>query len=105
MGLKLIDRIFPQEFLSKNPDYKINHFLDRTTGYGTTWSYSVATVDINGRKITKLVDRQMQPGYHEILWNGSQHSSGIYFIRMNAKEHTFTKKLILIIIIKNENNL
>ena len=31
--------------------FKINHFLDRTTGYGTTWFYSVATRDISGRKI------------------------------------------------------
>ena len=33
------------------PNYKIDHFLDRTTGYGTSLYYSVATVDINGRKI------------------------------------------------------
>ena len=33
------------------PDHDIDHFLDRSTGYGTSWYYSVATVDINGNKI------------------------------------------------------
>ena len=33
------------------PDYKINHFWDRESGYGTSWYYSIATVDVNGRKV------------------------------------------------------
>ena len=33
------------------PDYKIDHFLDRTAGSGTSWYYSVANVDITGSRI------------------------------------------------------
>ena len=32
------------------PDYEIVRFLDRTSGYGTSWYYTVATVDMNGKK-------------------------------------------------------
>mgnify|MGYP005630131723 CR=1 FL=1 len=32
------------------PTWEIDHYLDRGVGSGTSWYYSVATVDINGRK-------------------------------------------------------
>ena len=40
--------------------------------------------DLQGRLVTNLVNGMVNAGYHEVVWDGSQSSSGLYFIRMNA---------------------
>ena len=52
--------------------------------------------DINGRTISKLIDNNMEAGYHSIIWNAENHSSGVYFIKMVAGEYVSTQRLILV---------
>ena len=52
--------------------------------------------DIRGREIARLIDREMDAGYHSITWNGSNVSSGIYFYRLQAGEFVQTKKMLLL---------
>tara|TARA_Y100001968_G_C19412434_1_gene747077 strand:- start:991 stop:2148 length:1158 start_codon:yes stop_codon:yes gene_type:complete len=37
--------------ISSIKDSSVNHFQDRTAGNGTTWFYSIAVVDVNGRRV------------------------------------------------------
>ncbi len=56
--------------------------------------------DVNGRLVKTLANAQMQPGLHQVTWDandeeGNNISAGIYFLRIETKEYTETKKIIL----------
>ena len=56
--------------------------------------------DVLGREVATLVNRQQKPGYYEVEWNASNHSSGIYFYKIQvyspwrAAEFVETKKMV-----------
>jgi len=52
--------------------------------------------DMMGRMVSELVSGLHKPGYHEIKWNASQQSSGIYFVKMVAGGQTDIMKLMLV---------
>ncbi len=56
--------------------------------------------DVAGRLVTALLNQELPPGNHQIVWNGRDHrgrlvSSGIYFCRLEAGGHFETVKLML----------
>jgi len=52
--------------------------------------------DITGREVAKLHDGFIEAGYHEVKFDASQLSSGIYFARLTAGEFSGMKKMILV---------
>lgn len=52
--------------------------------------------DMNGKKVTTLVNDFISAGYHEVSWDASECSSGIYFYRLRLEEFVETKKMILL---------
>ena len=57
---------------------------------------SLQIFDITGRVVERLVDGKIQPGNHEIQWNASPYSSGIYFVELRfGKERNVQKLLFL----------
>jgi hypothetical protein len=53
-----------------------------------------------GQKVSELLNNDLSGGVHEVTFEGSNLSSGIYYYRMNAigkdgKNFTSTKKMIL----------
>ena len=71
----------------------------------TTIEYHVANnshvlleiYDITGRKVSTLVNGQIQPGFYKTQFEGSNHSSGVFFVRLNidGKNHA-VKRMMLI---------
>ena len=57
---------------------------------------SVGIYDLNGRKVTTLVNGFKPAGYHTLHWDGSPHASGIYFVKMMTPEFTKMQKLMLV---------
>jgi hypothetical protein len=57
---------------------------------------SIEIYDILGRKLQTLVDDKQPAGYHQAVWNANSRSSGIYFYRIQAGEHSETRKMLLI---------
>ena len=51
--------------------------------------------DILGREVTRLVDGYMEPGYHQVQWNGLEFASGIYIVRLVAAEYSKSIKMVL----------
>jgi hypothetical protein len=56
--------------------------------------------DILGRRVRNLINKRMEAGHHKTVWNsmtetGRQASSGIYILRLEAKNNTQTKKIVL----------
>jgi len=55
----------------------------------------VVVYDILGREMVTLVNEQLKPGTYEVEFNGSNYPSGTYFYRLNAKDYTETKRMVL----------
>ena len=49
-----------------------------------------------GQLVETLVDKEMQSGYHEINFDASRLSSGVYFYQLNAGYFAETKKMMLL---------
>ncbi len=52
--------------------------------------------DVTGREVAALVDNYLEAGYHDIVFDGSNLSSGIYFYKINAGGFSETRKMILV---------
>jgi len=57
--------------------------------------------NLRGRTISTLLEGSLNPGYHSVVWNGSDRHgkplpSGIYFYRLQVNERVFTRKMILL---------
>ena len=55
---------------------------------------------MNGRLMKTLADEQMQQGIHQLTWNttnkkGDVAGPGIYFLRIDTKNYSETKKLVV----------
>lgn len=52
--------------------------------------------NIAGQKVRTLVNEQQNTGEYEVIFNGENISSGVYFVRMRAGEYIETKKMALV---------
>jgi len=57
---------------------------------------SLGVYNMLGEKVAELVSREMEEGYHEVIFNASELSSGIYFYKIESEKFNSTKKMILI---------
>jgi hypothetical protein len=55
----------------------------------------LSVFDMNGHKVSTLINGFRDAGYHEINWDASGFTSGIYFYRLTAGDFVETKKMIL----------
>ena len=78
---------YPNPF---NPTTSINYGL-QNDGYVEIMIY-----DASGRLVEELVNQHQIAGYHNITWNASTQSSGMYFVKMAAGDLVQTQKLILL---------
>jgi hypothetical protein len=62
----------------------------------TQHATSLQVFDISGRMVETLVNEKLKPGQHEMHWNATQHSSGVYFLRMDTGSFSKTQKMILL---------
>jgi hypothetical protein len=78
---------YPNPF---NPTTNIKYTLPQD-------SYVVLNVyDVLGNKVTTLVNSHQQAGAYNVVFDGSNLSSGIYFYHLKAGEFTAIKKLLLL---------
>jgi len=52
--------------------------------------------NVAGEKVAVIADDVFPAGTHDVEWNASLFSSGIYFCRMEAQEYLETRKLTLV---------
>jgi len=57
---------------------------------------SLNVYDITGKLVTTLINKQLNIGYHSIDWDGTNHSSGMYFGRMESGDYVESQKLLLV---------
>ncbi len=52
--------------------------------------------DITGRLVEELVNGEVVRGYHTLQWDASNHSSGMYFVRLKVGGFMQTQKVMLV---------
>ena len=57
---------------------------------------SLNVYDINGRLIDLVFQGELEIGTHEFQWEGTNYSSGVYFIKMQSGDYVQTRKMILL---------
>ena len=82
-----IKGIHPNPF---NPHTTIKYEISKST------YLSLKVYDISGREVTTLTKGNILAGAHEISWDASNYSSGIYFIKLSSNNFSQTKKIMLI---------
>ena len=75
---------YPNPF---NPTTNIRFDLPKDSGV------QISIYDIRGLLVDEVVNSWMEAGYYQLIWNGSYHSSGIYFIRMIADNGSYQKTM------------
>jgi photosystem II stability/assembly factor-like uncharacterized protein len=78
---------YPNPF---NPVTKIQFVLP-VAGY-----VSLKVFDITGRFVGEIVNGNLRAGLHQIDFNASHFSSGAYFYKLETKDYTDIKKMVLI---------
>jgi hypothetical protein len=51
--------------------------------------------DIKGQKISTLINENQSAGKHQIIWDGGNLSSGVYFYKLRAGDYRETRKMVL----------
>ena len=83
----IISQNFPNPF---NPSTRIEFALSDTK------DVLIDVYDPLGRKVTTLVNGQLNSGFHSILFDGSGLASGVYLYRIVTNEAMISKKMLLI---------
>jgi len=84
-------------------DYSLLQNYPNPFNPSTTISYQIPKAghveikifDLLGRELSMLVNSDMSAGKHEVKFDGSNLSSGVYFYRMTAENFVSTRKLLL----------
>ncbi len=76
---------FPNPF---NPATTIGFDIPRRTGV------HLAVFDMLGREVAVLVNSEMNPGHHAIVWEASDLPGGVYVARLTAGSFSATNKMV-----------
>ncbi|MFC1547963.1 YCF48-related protein [Candidatus Neomarinimicrobiota bacterium] len=57
---------------------------------------SLIVYNILGQEVARLVEGDIEPGFHEIQWHGREFPSGLYLARIVTPEHSKSIKMLLL---------
>ncbi len=62
---------------------------------------SLAVYDLLGRQVAELINREMEPGYHNVVWNARDNRgrilpTGMYIARLVTPEYSQSIKMVLL---------
>jgi hypothetical protein len=93
-----------------DPSSTISHYFSLGQNYpnpfnpSTTISYhlpaeahvTLRVFDVLGREVVTLVDAERTPGAHNVRWDASGSSSGVYYYRLDAGDIVHIRKALLV---------
>jgi hypothetical protein len=85
----------PKTFdLSSYPNpFNLNTVINWQLAVGSHVNLSI--YNLLGEKVAKLVSERQKAGYHQVAWDATGFSSGIYYYRLDTGEFQQVKKMIL----------
>ncbi|MGB9773152.1 MAG: phosphodiester glycosidase family protein [Bacteroidota bacterium] len=93
---------YPNPFSTRGgPAYGGNAYTDILFALPVRRNVVVRIFDVLGREVTTLINREVDPGIHQVKWNGKNQfgqlvPSGVYFYTLTAGNFTETRKMMLI---------
>ncbi len=99
IGIKKIDSEIPSGYsLSQNYPNPFNPYTTIRFSIPASNDKTVKLViyDIIAKEIEVLVNETLSSGVYEVVWDGSNYPSGIYFYQLSSANFSETKKIILI---------
>lgn len=57
---------------------------------------SLKIFDLNGREIETIISQRLSRGNHNVQWESTKLSSGVYFYRLESNNFTKVKKMVLL---------
>ena len=89
--------ILPSEFsLSQNYPNPFNPVTVIKFSIPHRSNVRITVYNLNGQAIKEIINGSIEPGSHEIIFDGSSLSSGTYFCKMETDGYTEVKKMVLI---------
>ncbi|MBN1294007.1 MAG: T9SS type A sorting domain-containing protein, partial [Candidatus Latescibacteria bacterium] len=94
----------PTESIETKPlEFSVSQNSPNPFNPSTTISYiipepeqvTLEIYNVAGQKVITLVDSFMDSGQHEIVWDASDYSSGLYICRVSAGQFSGFKKMLL----------
>ena len=82
-----LNQNFPNPF---NPSTKIMFDIAKPG------NYELAVYNMLGKKIAELAKGEFTEGNYEVLFEGNELSSGIYFYSLSGNGISFTKKMVFL---------
>lgn len=82
-----LEQNFPNPF---NPETKINFSLKENS------NVKLVVSDINGKEVQTLLKSNLTPGSYEVVFNGKNMSSGVYYYTLIANNFISSKRMVLI---------
>ncbi|MBI5473839.1 MAG: T9SS type A sorting domain-containing protein [Ignavibacteriae bacterium] len=82
-----LNQNYPNPF---NPSTRISFSLP-TEGFA-----KLAVYNILGQKVATLVNEQLEAGYHELDFDASKLTTGVYFYRLEVGKNSAVKKMMLV---------
>ena len=83
----LLSQNYPNPF---NPTTIINYELPITN------FVELSVYNLIGQKVATLINENKKAGSHQVEWNASGFSSGVYYYKINAGEFQAVRKMILV---------
>jgi hypothetical protein len=97
VGIEYPDILTPDEFyLSQNYPNPFNAVTVIRYSLPEPSDVAIEIYDILGRRIETLVNEKQPVGYHHVIWDAKDRPSGMYFYRIQARDYTDTRKMLLI---------
>jgi hypothetical protein len=62
----------------------------------TTSDVTVRVYDLLGRQVATLTEGTISAGAYRVTWNAANHTSGVYFVQMDANGQAYTQKCLLV---------
>ena len=89
----LIPKEFTLQSAYPNP---FNPVTNLNFGLPVDSKVSIQIYNLQGQVVSTLLKDNMQAGYHSVVWNADNHSSGIYFVQMIAGDYIHIQKIMLV---------
>jgi hypothetical protein len=101
VNLKTGNQVVPPAFsMTRNYPNPFNPSTTITFGIPTTGVVKLDIYNVKGQKVKSLLKDNCDPGYHQIVWDGTDNGnrgvgSGIYFSRIEYNGKSQTQKMML----------
>jgi hypothetical protein len=88
--------LLPEELtLSQNHPNPFNPTTEVAFNLPQASRITLEVYNVVGQRVAILAEGMYPAGDHEVTWDASQHSSGVYFYRLTANDFVETRKMVL----------